>query len=701
MLNNQKIRRVLFFATIAAIPFFLFMFFGNTSEAVYTPPSGIPAGSGSLGGLTQTVPIFDFSAIERPVPVSVSGPAMPVQSPSYGYGDSSDISPGNNFFIENQAKIVPSATVRDIPWNPDFIDYTTTFSSDDFSFATEDTGSLWKDPDTGTTFAPASVGGVTDKILGEIGGAINGALKDVGLPGIDFGALSGVVGGVGGLRDTIVGGGFAGPLGGVVSGVLGGGNASGALGGIFSSGGLGGGVGGPVSGLSGGGAGSYVPVKDFTQISLQQQQVIKEYNLDSVAYLSSKTTIRGILGNVLSWINTGDNGNPYYVTNSVDHFNTVDNGVIDTFLAELLGLGINQNLQQSLALGASPQFRNVIQPTISPTQRNAFMQDFNNGGWEMWLTMLQSQNNPLGQYRLANEELTRRRYEAELRQSQELAWGNGFKSATVCVAQDFAGNCVRTEVATPGTFIGGQMGGVFSSVIRQLEADDELGEITNTLLSSMISQILGGRATGLRGFSSAALSSPLTDVPAVNRGKEGLQEAIGIHLENEVAYYIAKSSSVIRLQEGKDSLLSLITARTYYSANEPIKTRLTSNAELTSEIENNRSYATTTVQTIIDPAIAITPPDIARSVALIESVQTLMRDLSSANTPQGLSLISERFVDLSRRTHSLTDVENAKQEFETINGFVNGLVQDVNARMAREQSIVEKITNEAMGIFTN
>ncbi|GEM_PF-2337461 len=431
-----------------------------------------------------------------------------------------------------------------------------------------------------------------------------------------------------------------------------------------------------------GGGGLFVPVKDFVQIALQtdlrtlqtdmrtiqseqlgllRQLVVKEYNLDPAAYKVSKETIRAILANVLNWINTGDDGNSFFLANYVEHFRNEGNKEIEKFLTEIHERDMDILIQRSIAqnVSASSQFARSIQPTISTAQRDAFLKDFNNGGWNMWLQMIQPQNNPLGQYALAENELIRRIQEAEVRETQEIAAGRGFKPGEVCLTKDTSGNCLYAETVTPGSTIVFQMNEIISSVIRQLEEDDELEEQTSRLLSSMIVQILGGRQTGLRGFSPSAVISPVANNTSVNRTKTGLQDTINTLLGTEVNYHIKKSASLIRMNEARISL---------------------GNLSLSATSTPNKQYATSTLATVVNPTMRGLALDIISATRLIEKIQVLLVELNSVNTSSGVVLVSDKYVDLATKTHSSAAVSEAQTEFDELDELVDEILQEIVAR---------------------
>lgn len=674
---KQKVRRIFFFiAIIIGMP--LLFIAGATLEARHEYFSsddygGFGAESELPGSNTIQENIFQGSdnyggfGRESELP-GVSGSPFVYDALDI-YGDPTEVVQ----FEEGLSRISTPETVRDIDFGLDYFgDFTDTgqYGLDYFGDFT-DTKALGEATGGVTSAAGSIFEGAQDALETLTSGfqdALDSVINELGLGDVlnDLG-LGDLVGGAGGI------------LGGA-EGILGGG--------------LGGAIGG-ITGLFGGGA-SFVPVKDFAQIALQQRQVTKEYSLDPVAYLASKTTIRGILGNVLNFINTGDNGNPFYVTNSAVHFQDIERQAIEKFLTEVNILGINPNVQRSIAINASPNYSKAIQPTVGAAERNAFLQNFNNGGWDMWLRMSQSQNNPLGQYLLSSAELDRRKQEAELREAQELAWGRGYKSAKVCLLKDPLGNCLYNEIVTPGAFIENQQASVFSSIIRQLEADDEFQEITSRLLSGMLTQILGGRETGLRGFSPQQISSPVADAPAVARTKSGLRDAIALTLSKEQEYLTKKTSSLTRLSQTKDSLETLLSPRVY-DFTEPLKSRVAGNTELSQTVEANRLYATTTINQLIIPAQKILTSDVIVSLQLIERIRTLEGELAAARTPNDLLIVSNRYVELSRIAHGESSIGNVNEESNVLNTFTANAQSEVSSRHAKENEIIGKIKIEFSG----
>src|SRR5690606_23796963 len=61
---------------------------------------------------------------------------------------------------------------------------------------------------------------------------------------------------------------------------------------------------------------------------------------------------------------------------------------------------------------------------------NAFIQgDFSQGGWDAWIELWRNpQNNPLGAFHAAEQELGKRISSAEGERRTELEWGRGFLS---------------------------------------------------------------------------------------------------------------------------------------------------------------------------------------------------------------------------------------------------------------------------------
>jgi len=168
---------------------------------------------------------------------------------------------------------------------------------------------------------------------------------------------------------------------------------------------------------------------------------LKTYVLDTVATAFARTILRRITAQTVNWINTGFKGNPAFVTDPGQFFLNVGDQTASQYF-----LGANSPLNQ-LCTAFQPQVRLALvknhiqedqfqsQCTFAKIGANfeSFTRDFNQGGWEAWITMTQeSQNNPYGAYFDASRQLSARVNVQNTKYDKQLAQGKGFLSFETC-----------------------------------------------------------------------------------------------------------------------------------------------------------------------------------------------------------------------------------------------------------------------------
>lgn len=240
---------------------------------------------------------------------------------------------------------------------------------------------------------------------------------------------------------------------------------------------------------------------------------LKEYGLDSLAYVISKTVTRKLTAKTVNWINSGFKGNPGYIQNPDQFFLDVGDDLASQFLSQA---GINK-----LCTPFQPQVRiallkNYISDdsqnyscTLSILKNNydSFTSDFTQGGWEGWFEITQnSQNNPFGAYLAAQNELAIQVSAGQQQKQKELDLSGGFLNLkrcpkgqeTIIGAQTYCK--VKEETVTPGSIISDQLQETLGSKWGQLVEADEFNEIITALVSQLIEQVAGASG-GLFGAS--------------------------------------------------------------------------------------------------------------------------------------------------------------------------------------------------------
>lgn len=252
----------------------------------------------------------------------------------------------------------------------------------------------------------------------------------------------------------------------------------------------------------------------------------KESVGDSLAWIIVNLIIERMAASTVKWINSGFKGKPAYVTNPQSYFTDLGDKIAgkyilgpDSKLNFLCGpisakvkLALKQNYIQE------PQW----QCTISQAGKNItdFMNDFEKGGWDSFFELTQKrQNNPIGAFLQAENELDLQIASKQGTKQKELDWGNGFLSWETCEERDpDDGVCIgRADIATPGSVIQENLNGVLGIGNQKLAVADEINEIVSALLNQLIYQVVGGIGKGLRGLTSGGgQSNPLDDQLSAN-----------------------------------------------------------------------------------------------------------------------------------------------------------------------------------------
>ncbi len=310
-------------------------------------------------------------------------------------------------------------------------------------------------------------------------------------------------------------------------------------------------------------------------IELQEQETFRTECLDSIKISIAKNLLDRGTAEMVSLIQTGNFGDPMYVTNGKDWYNQMqDRTIIDVFGSDLRSRQAGQDLSNPYALST---IKNIISSTrdttfqertqytlgnillgiqnsygtgagvdnIKPDARATaralkdYSNNFSNGGWEAWLALTQNPaNNPIGYGLLAQEELSRRQSAEE--KAAQIENSDQLLSAKVCtsyinddgvvvnkktlsVKPTDTLKCLSSEVVTPGSLITERMKWFVTSDIRQLELADKFNSSISQILTTSIN-----RATQLgldqiktkvsSRWSTSGFSSPLAQYAASRNG---------------------------------------------------------------------------------------------------------------------------------------------------------------------------------------
>jgi hypothetical protein len=250
--------------------------------------------------------------------------------------------------------------------------------------------------------------------------------------------------------------------------------------------------------------------------------ILKEFTLDVLARVISRTFLSKMVNGVLDAIGKGGRGNEAafvkdwrsFTQEAQSRGETIaetiiadaaigKNPTICPFLRqELLNVfGINrtklgeiQNIlnkfnSSRFKINSSQAFKYVVNCTMPKNfDIKAFQDDFANGGWAAFVELSKPQNNLLGLYSAAADEITTQRsVEGEIN-SQEAEAGSGFLSSRPdCEGRGAGSLCViYGEVKTPADVIKEAAGKTKTAELDWLVSGDELSEVLLNVASSLI-----------------------------------------------------------------------------------------------------------------------------------------------------------------------------------------------------------------------
>jgi len=260
---------------------------------------------------------------------------------------------------------------------------------------------------------------------------------------------------------------------------------------------------------------------------------IKEMSLDGIASGLAKLVLKSITQSILTWINSGFQGSPAFVTDLKQFLIDRADQVAGDFIygSELGFLCSPFALDVKIALATTYQEQQHggfdSQCTLSDVTDNVegFLGgSFNEGGWASWFEVTQNPiNTPTGAYLAAESEMYARIVDEEGRVVRELDWGSGFLSFKVCgdtqVASGSQENC---SITTPGAVIEDALTVNLQSGTQALIEADEINEIIGALFAQLAQQAI----TGVSGLLGLGGGSQYSDNSFGNNGNNSFLDAL-------------------------------------------------------------------------------------------------------------------------------------------------------------------------------
>ena len=217
---------------------------------------------------------------------------------------------------------------------------------------------------------------------------------------------------------------------------------------------------------------------------------------DSIAWCIINTIIEYLIDSTIAWANTGFNGNPAFITNPGQFFQGLADQEAGAFIQEIaqnkLGINVCQPFRVQISLGLAESYGggsggHRLSCTIESIVKNydGFVNgNFNQGGWEGWFAMTQSDpNNWIGAHQIANDQMYARIGARNNTATLELGWNKGFLSFQHC---DDPKNSATCQINTPGTLIQSSLEKSLNLPKDRLVVAQKFDQLVTTLVNSLI-----------------------------------------------------------------------------------------------------------------------------------------------------------------------------------------------------------------------
>jgi hypothetical protein len=293
---------------------------------------------------------------------------------------------------------------------------------------------------------------------------------------------------------------------------------------------------------------------------------IKEYVLDGIAWTLAKTLVQQMVATLVDWINSGFEGRPAFVQDLQGFLLEAADMAAGSFLEQLGGPAsmvcepFRLDIQFALATAYAQKTRvDQLAPTCTLTGAleniDDFLSDtqdsFANGGWDAWFDMTSQPMSytPIGAYYAAQygmqAALTNRRGE----EINLLNFGDGFMSGKVC--QMFGGE-EKCDISKPGKIIQEALTFNLDSGRQALITADEIDEIIAALLGQLANTAITG-AAGLLGLSDG-YTDDLRDPPGPGDNDSALNA-----MENSLAVQRRFLAVATSYQESLETFANEVT----------------------------------------------------------------------------------------------------------------------------------------------
>ncbi|MBP6974506.1 MAG: hypothetical protein KBB54_01015 [Candidatus Pacebacteria bacterium] len=235
-------------------------------------------------------------------------------------------------------------------------------------------------------------------------------------------------------------------------------------------------------------------------------------SFNGIAFCIVNGLITYIANSTIAWANSGFQGNPAFLENPENFFQTLADRTASGFISNLAynttGINVCEPFRVDLAIALSESYaggqgtagQNRL--SCSMDQMGSNFQNFANGGgigggnvqgyWSNWNQLRQDENNPAGNYLKAGEYLRAQIAVKENTAKFELGLNNGFLNFKKCEDPVAAkkGDLSSCKSTTPGSIIQSSLQDTLNLGKQRLVSADKIDQVITALANALIKKAL-------------------------------------------------------------------------------------------------------------------------------------------------------------------------------------------------------------------
>lgn len=216
---------------------------------------------------------------------------------------------------------------------------------------------------------------------------------------------------------------------------------------------------------------------------------------DSIAWCVINSIIEYIIDATIQWAKTGFNGNPAFIDNPEQFFESIADQEAGAFIQEIVrgttGINVCEPFRVQIginlanAYGQKNKRLSCSLDRIQGNFENFASGDFiGQGGWDTWYGMTQvNANNPIGAYAESDSLLRARLAVQDNTAKLELGWNNGFLNFKKCEDRTDPKTCVTS---TPGTLLQSSLEKSLGIPKDRLVLAQKFDQLVTVLINSLI-----------------------------------------------------------------------------------------------------------------------------------------------------------------------------------------------------------------------